>query len=152
VLRGVLEIPGEDTMPIVWRDAFSIGYKQIDNDHRHLIDLINDVETALTGEHTLSRLYNAIDDLTAYTRRHFSFEERLMIEASYAHYDLHKVAHLELIEPLKQAAQPILDLKEGDAHTTLAVPEEARDVLVGLLRHWLVDHIIKEDMQLKSVL
>lgn len=139
-------------MPITWRDAFSVGYKQIDNDHRHLIDLINDVESALTGEHALSRLVNAIEDLASYTRRHFSFEERLMVDAAYANYDMHKLAHLELIEQLKQAAQPILDMKEGGAHTTLEVPQEARDALVGLLRHWLVDHIIKVDMQLKSVL
>jgi hemerythrin len=43
-------------------------------------------------------------------------------------------------------------MKNGDAHSTLDVPQEARDALVGLLRHWLVDHIIKVDMQLKSVL
>jgi hemerythrin len=75
-----------------------------------------------------------------------------MVDVAYAHYDMHRLAHLELIEQLKQAAQPILDMKNGDAHSTLDVPQEARDALVGLLRHWLVDHIIKVDMQLKSVL
>lgn len=139
-------------MPIVWRDAFSIGYRQIDNDHRHLLDLINIVEVALTSEQALSKLLNAIDDLAAYTRQHFTFEERLMVDARYANYETHKAAHLELIEQLRQAAKPIQDLAQGAALTTLAVPEEARDALVGLLRHWLVDHIIKEDMQLKSVL
>lgn len=139
-------------MPLVWRDAFSIGYKQIDNDHRHLLDLINIVEFSLTSEQALSKLLNAIDDLAAYTRQHFALEERLMAAAMYANYERHKAAHLELIAQLKQAAKPIQDLAHGESHTTLAVPEEARDALVGLLRHWLVDHIIKEDMQLKSVL
>lgn len=138
-------------MPIVWRDAFSIGYRQIDNDHRHLLDLINIVEGALTGEQALTKLLNAIDDLT-YTRQHFALEERLMMEAMYPGIDRHKAAHLELIEQLRQAAKPIRDLKAAEPLSTLAVPEEARDALIGLLRHWLVDHIIKEDMQLKSVL
>lgn len=139
-------------MPLVWRDAFSIGYKQIDNDHRHLLDLINIVEFALTSEQALGKLLNAIDDLAAYTRQHFTLEERLMAAAGYVNYESHKAAHLELIDQLKQAAKPIQDLAHGEAQTTLAVPEQARDALVGLLRHWLVDHIIKEDMQLKSVL
>lgn len=139
-------------MPLVWRDALSIGYKQIDNDHRHLLDLINIVESALTSEQALSKLLNAIDDLAAYTRQHFAFEERLMAATLYANIETHKAAHLELIDQLKHAAKPIQDLAHGEARTTLAVPEEARDAMVGLLRHWLVDHIIKEDMQLKSVL
>ena len=139
-------------MPIVWRDTFSIGFRQIDDDHRRLLELINIIEAAFTGEQALSKLLNAIDDLAAYTRRHFAFEERLMIEASYANYEAHKLAHLELIEQLKQAAEPILNMRGGESATTLAVSEEARDALVGLLRHWLVDHIIKEDMQLKAVL
>ncbi|MCX7163125.1 MAG: bacteriohemerythrin [Betaproteobacteria bacterium] len=147
-----LQFPRENVMPILWRDAFSIGFRQIDNDHRHLLDLINAIEAALTVEQAMSKLHNAIDDLAAYTRRHFAFEERLMIEASYVNYEWHKAAHQELIEQLKQAAEPILSMRGGDSNTTLAVPAEARDALVGLLRHWLVDHIIKEDMQLKSVL
>ena len=139
-------------MPLVWRDAFSIGYKQIDTDHRHLIDLINMVELSLTGEHPLGKLLDAIDDLFAYTRKHFAFEERLMVFANYANYEWHKAAHLELIEQLKQVAKPVQDLAHGESRSTLAVPEEARDALVGLLRHWLIDHIIKEDMRLKAVL
>ena len=139
-------------MPLVWRAALSIGYRQIDSDHRHLFDLINIVEVALTSEHALSKLLNAIDDLAAYTRQHFTFEERLMFDAAYANCEGHKAAHLELIEQLRLAAKPIQDLAQGAALTTLAVPEEARDAMVGLLRHWLVDHIIKEDMQLKSML
>ena len=139
-------------MPLVWRDALSTGYRQIDSDHRHLFDLINIVEVALTSEHALSKLLNAIDDLAAYTRQHFTFEERLMLDAKYANYARHKEAHLTLIEQLKQVAKPIQELADGEAHTTLAVPEEARDAMVGLLRHWLVDHIIKEDMRLKAVL
>ncbi|MBI5901252.1 MAG: hemerythrin family protein [Rhodocyclales bacterium] len=139
-------------MPIVWRDAFSIGYKQIDLDHRHLLDLINVVEAALTSEHALSKLLNAIDDLMEYTRRHFTFEERLMADAVYPHFERHKAGHLELIEQLKQAAAPIKVLAAGEAQMTSAVPEAARDALVALLRHWLVDHIIKEDMQLKPFL
>ncbi|MBI5108220.1 MAG: hemerythrin family protein [Rhodocyclales bacterium] len=139
-------------MPIVWRDAFSIGYRQIDDDHRHLLDLINIVEGVLTGEYALGRLFDAIDDLATYTRQHFALEERLMMAAMYPGIDRHKAAHRELIEQLQKAAKPIRELKAAEPLSTLTIPEEARDALVGLLRHWLVDHIIKEDMQLKSVL
>lgn len=139
-------------MPIVWRDAFSIGHDLIDSDHRHLLTLINTVEDVLTMEQPQGKLLAAIDELGTYTKEHFAREESLMINVQYARYDKHKAAHLELIEQLNQAAKPIRDLGDGVSPPTVAVPQEARDGLIGLLRHWLVDHIIKEDMQLKPLL
>ncbi len=139
-------------MPIVWRDAFNTGNQSIDADHRHLLTLINTVENALTVEQPLGRLLTAIDKLEAYTREHFAREERLMIDLQYAKYDRHKAAHLELIEQLNHAAKPIRELGDGASQSTGTIPADVRDDLVGLIRHWLVDHIIKEDMLLKPLL
>ena len=139
-------------MPIVWRNAFSIGDPSIDANHRHLLVLINAVENVLKIEQPLSLLLTALDELEAYTREHFAREELLMINLQYARYDGHKAAHLELIEQLNDAAKPIRELGDGASQSTLAVPEDVRDNLIGLIRHWLVDHIIKEDMLLKPLL
>jgi hemerythrin len=159
--RAALERPGEwvdppyqwkITMTLLWRDALSVGNDQIDSDHKCLLALINAVEVLLTAENPLSDLCAALDKLADYTHHHFAREERLMISLHYLKYDAHKHAHGELISQLDEAAKPVKDLPEDPNQTTSKIPEEARSKLVALLRHWLLDHIIKEDMLLKPLL
>jgi hemerythrin len=75
-----------------------------------------------------------------------------MLALRYARYDQHKLAHARLIEQLDQAAKPLQELGAVLSATAAALPEEIRDSLVGLLRHWLLDHIMDEDMQYKPLL
>lgn len=139
-------------MPIVWRDALSVGNDLIDADHRHLLSLINTVEDLLTTDRPRTDLLEAIDHLGNYTDFHFRREEQIMLRVQYAKYDDHKQAHGRLIEQLKQATQPILTPLEEVSPTTAGLPEETRDNVVELLRHWLVDHILKDDLKLKPLL
>ncbi len=139
-------------MPIVWRDAWSVGNDLIDAHHRHLLTLINTVEDLLTTDRPRTELLEAIAQLGNYTDFHFRREEQIMLLVQYAKYDDHKQAHGRLIEQLKQATQPILTPLEEASPTTAGLPEETRDNVVGLLRHWLVAHILKEDFKLKPLL
>lgn len=139
-------------MPIVWRNALNIGNDLIDADHRHLLSLINRVEELLTTDRPRHDLLEAIDQLSDYTDFHFRREEQIMLHLQYSRYDDHKKAHGRLIEQLKQATKSILTPDEEAPETTAGLPEEARDRMVDLLRHWLVEHILKEDMKLKPLL
>lgn len=139
-------------MPIVWRDALSVGNDLIDADHRHLLSLINKVEELLTTDRPRHDLLEAIKQLSDYTDFHFRREEQIMLQLQFSRYDDHKQAHGRLIEQLKIATRPILIADDGAASTTAGLPDEARDKMVELLRHWLVEHILREDMKLKPLL
>lgn len=136
-------------MSIVWREALATGNEIIDKDHQRLIELINCVMDALKANQPVGRLKGAMDDLDRYTREHFAREEEMMLARSYARYDSHKAAHLSLMGQLSVAAKPIYALNP-DGSEVLA--EEIKSGLVQLLRHWLLDHIIKEDLMLKPIL
>lgn len=139
-------------MTILWRDALSVGNDRIDSDHQHLIALINTLQQILTNDSPMADLQKVIDELRAYTHAHFAWEERMLITLSYARYDQHKHAHLELIEQLSQATKPVREIDQTQCPTTAGLPEEVRENLIALLRHWLLDHIVKEDMQFKPLL
>lgn len=151
-MPGIDNQPWDTTMTIVWRDALSVGNDSIDADHRFLLSLINRLEQVLTTDQPSADLLAAIDRLRNYTHEHFGREERIMLNLAYAKYDVHKHAHGELIEQLEQVTRPIRELGESMPATTANLPAAMRDGVIELLRHWLLDHILKEDLKLKPLL
>jgi len=139
-------------MPIVWRDALSVDRGVIDEDHRHLIDLMNLVESILTEDRTLGDLRKALDRLEVYTCRHFAREEKIMISRHYAKVVDHKALHIGLVEELDDAAKPARGEGESGARVSQVLGEDDIAKLIGLLKHWLIDHIVKEDLRLKAFL
>jgi len=130
-------------MPVMWRNQMSVGNDRIDQDHRYLLCLINTIEFALsTGEHS-DILVTALDQLDYYTKDHFSREERLMIKISYPKYPDQKQAHELLISQLSEIRQKILTVQENPDMRGI-IPD-----ITELLRNWLLDHVLKDDMLMK---
>lgn len=131
-------------MPIVWREQMSIGNHMIDMDHRLLICKINTIELALLapGEEMVN-LSMALDDLLEYTEVHFKREEKLQMAMSYPKYDDHKFQHQQLVNRLKEIKEQILGIN-GPSQLSEKAPK-----LTKLLRDWLMDHVLTEDMKLK---
>lgn len=133
-------------MSLVWRKQLSIGDKAIDTDHKYLICLINTVElTMRTTEHR-DLLPTTLEQLVEYTHEHFEREESIMLSMRYARYDQHKLQHQLLIRDLI-AIQKNIETK-GDGEFS---PEECA-AIGTLFRHWLLDHLVKEDLLLKPIL
>ena len=80
-------------MALQWRNALSVGNEMIDNDHKKLFALINEVEVALSGDNPVAEALGAIDGLATYTQEHFFREESIMINLRYVKFDHHKNAH-----------------------------------------------------------
>ena len=139
-------------MPIVWRDALCVDHGVIDNDHRHLIDLINAIEHTVTADGSIRQLQAALDQLALYTGQHFSREEDILISHHYARFDDHKAQHIRLIEELADAARPVRAVTDIDSPISAVLAAEDVGKLTELLRHWLLDHIIKEDLKIKPLL
>lgn len=134
------------------RSALRVGSEQIDEEHEHLISLVNKAEELLAVDQSVAALREAIDRLWEYTQDHFAREESIMINLGYARYDQHKKVHVELIEQLRLCTQPIREMGDALPDNTSQLSKTIRDPLKAFLRHGLVDHILKSDMQLKPLL
>ena len=122
---------------IEWTDKLSVGNEAIDNDHKHLIKLIN-AYARVVGNKNYDLLGPAFDSLEEYANEHFIREETLMEAVHYPHRASHRDAHNELLKSVREMHQQI------DEHKNVHVDE-----LSAFLHDWLIEHVVKEDMQLK---
>ncbi len=114
---------------MTWKDEYAIGIEAIDRDHKQLLALINHVLAAQlcrTGP-TFER--QALNELVAYTQRHFELEETLMREHGYADYEGHKAQHDQM------ATQIRLISRRYDEQGGAALGELAKYLQLWLLQH-----------------
>jgi hemerythrin len=82
-------------MPIIkWEDDFSVGVKEIDAQHKKIIDIINKVyEMIRDNNFDNADIQQILKDLQDYADRHFSTEEIYFREFDYEKTDSHIGAH-----------------------------------------------------------
>lgn len=131
-------------MPLQWRKQMSVGNLIIDQDHRYLLCLVNLVEFALHHPEERDHLKGALEQLAEYTREHFAREERIQYAIRYPHYIDHKMAHQKLFGRLEELAERIL------AEEAASIVQDNAAEITQLLRDWLLDHVLKEDMLMKQ--
>ncbi|GHD56687.1 bacteriohemerythrin [Jeongeupia chitinilytica] len=120
--------------PLVeWHDGLSVGIQEIDEQHKVLVDLLNELYDAIREHHGREASVAILARLADYTRIHFTVEESLMRILGYPEYDEHKVHHESLIAQLQAFQQRVAD---GDAITF---------ELLHFLRNWLTKHIQEGD-------
>ena len=88
-------------MTIAWRDAMNTGDPTIDADHRHLVDLINAFEAAMSGSHIdHKRIARVLLGLVEYTGEHFKREEDIQLAVRYPYHDSHRRSHRDVLKKL----------------------------------------------------
>ena len=126
---------------IEWKDSYSVGIDSIDQQHKKLLNLINQLQTAVdysTGEEFERE---ALDELVDYTKTHFSYEEGLMKDNDYPDFEQHKAQH----ENMFHKVQEVLAEYEKDQDTAMSNAVE-------YLKDWLINHINGTDKQYSSYL
>ncbi|MCF6283486.1 MAG: bacteriohemerythrin [Candidatus Polarisedimenticolaceae bacterium] len=120
---------------IDWSDELSVGIEEIDEQHKVLLNLINQMHVAIHNRHGSEAVQSTLSELIEYTRIHFAVEESLMRILNYSGYAEHQVQHQELLEH-------VLDLQKKVASGKTAICFE----LMHFLKTWLTRHILEEDM------
>ena len=126
---------------LVWTNALSVHVKEIDEDHRRLIDLFNILNHSVAGGDAEEYVEAVMDELISCTVWHFKHEERLMLKYGYNGLSDHRSEHEALIESAKELQQNLL--QEGKQ----LVSED-----IMFLEHWLTGHIFGADMDLGAYL
>ncbi len=126
---------------VVWNDEYSVGIKQIDEDHQKLLNLINQFQTAVYYNTGKRFEQESLDELVNYTRTHFAREEKLMQDHDYPDFDAHLAQHKAMIAKVDQFIQAHRD----NGHKAL---QDTADYL----RDWLINHINGTDKKYSEYL
>ncbi len=119
---------------VQWKDEYSVGIEVIDNDHKRLLNLINQLETAAHYQTDATFEKEALDALVDYTKTHFTREEGLMEQYDYPQFEVHKKEH----ETMIAAVNEYLAAYERDRQGTI-------ESMINFLRDWLIKHINGSD-------
>lgn len=121
---------------VVWKDSYSVGIKSLDDDHKRLINLLNQFITAYDYVMDESFERDALSNLLDYTRYHFEREELMMESAGYPDVEAHKAQHVKMMEKVETFVT-IYDVKG----------HEALNEITEFLSDWLIKHINGTDKQ-----
>ncbi|MDR0666555.1 MAG: bacteriohemerythrin [Campylobacteraceae bacterium] len=120
-----------------WDSSYDIGIEAIDNQHRKIVQYINELHEAFVLNDK-SIVKNTLSHITDYIISHFSFEEELMREAQFPQFIRHKSIHDNFVSNIGRYK---IAFNEG------------RDItgqLMAELQIWLTHHILHEDKAYKE--
>lgn len=127
---------------IEWTDSFATGVDEIDEQHRILVNTLNDANAKLADGADLDYLEEITQDLLSYALYHFETEEELMQEYGYAgahaaDMDLHLRQH-------RGFSSKVVAVRDNLRAGVAIAPKD----LIGFLNNWLVNHILNTDKKL----
>ena len=122
---------------IVWTDQMSVGVKLLDNDHKKLVLLINQLHDGLMTGRAKLGLERIFQGLVSYTRVHHAHEEQLLVEAGFQDSVAHKQEHESTIERAVE-----LQMRFNSSEELAAELE-----VINQLREWLFRHIQGSDQE-----
>lgn len=120
---------------IRWKDHYSIGYKDIDAQHRVLLDLLNELIDLIDLGGPPEQVSSIFRRLCDYALLHFSNEERYLKTAGYPDLGAQETNHATFVHQL-------LAFNEAYDASDPRLLAETR----SFLRHWFLDHILNTDM------
>ncbi len=124
-----------------WKPSYSVKVVAMDNQHKKLFDLVNELHEAMGSGHGKDVAGDVLYRLIDYTVHHFSAEERLMEKHKYPQLPAHRAAHKALTDKV------VAFKKEFDAGTGNVTLE-----LMTFLQEWLRSHIQTIDQRYSDFL
>ncbi len=129
-------------MTIEWRDKMSVDGGPIDEDHRHLIEIINQLEREAPYFTTSEDALEILHTLKFYCKTHFKREEDLQLHSSYTFHDAHAKEHKDLLHTLNHIIEETRTCDDKDIKKIGAEMAE-------LLKNWLINHVLNSDLRMK---
>lgn len=125
----------ETPWAIKWSAALSMSHPEIDAEHRHFIDLINKLNSAIVYRKGKLEVEQILKQVLEDAIAHFTHEEQLFVMKKYPLRQEHSQIHAELVDRFRQAFMVI--------H---ASSFDREWIELGLsLKNQFLDHILNED-------
>jgi hemerythrin len=121
-----------------WSPTFSVGIRLIDEQHKELLNLTNDLFNHCIGDEAAEKAYFAkvIHEAVNYVKIHFSTEEKIMLKTNFSGYLDHKREHDAFV---LMVVDQIQAFKEGKKFNLT--------VFTKFLKNWILTHIALKDKQ-----
>lgn len=126
---------------IEWSDVFSVNIKLIDEQHKQLFRIINDLHSAWKENRPSEAIGNIFSGLVEYTDKHFKQEEELFSKYGYPETPSHMDAHRALVGKA-------VEIKDKFTKGQLKVDAE----VMNFLKNWLNNHILRVDKKYSAFL
>jgi len=132
-------------MLLMWTENLSVGVKDLDDDHKQLIAMINNLHTEIeavgaTGKLNRKTIEKALRRLHDYTKGHCEREELYFFQTGYPCQESHRQEHLKLIEMLAGMTERFHDSTS---------PQDATEIMQSVY-DWVTGHIYVTDRQYSS--
>lgn len=125
---------------IKWKKEFSVGIKKLDNQHKKIIKILNQLLIIGPPQHEKGgnekEIEEILDNLHGYIREHFRTEEEYMLKYNYPGYDKQKEEHNNFIDRLCEFEKEHL---KGHRLVTINI--------FNFVWDWFSQHILKLDKQ-----
>jgi hemerythrin len=120
-----------------WKTEYSVGIASVDDEHRDMIDMINDVYAKLGDAPDGATIESGLEEIFTSISLHFALEERLMRDSNYGEYEDHKEDHEELLDEIRD----LMDIFAADS-------KEGARALELRLSDWFAKHFSSFDARL----
>lgn len=144
MMIGKMPATEESSDPFAFTSKYMTGIGLIDEEHRHLFDIIRETNDLIHAEFLHDKydeIMRLLTELKDYTEFHFSDEEALMERMQYPELEAQKRAHSAFVEKLV----------EIDLHDLDEMDDNQQDYLLDLIRfllNWLTNHILGCDCRI----
>jgi len=117
-----------------WTQEYSVHNELLDSHHEKLFEMLNKTYEYVMTSPDLDCVLPMVDELSEYTRYHFTSEEQHMREIGFSGLSGHIEKHREFTHTIEALRSRYHD---NDL-------EVARELII-LLGEWLLCHVLKED-------
>lgn len=122
-------------MPYIsWKNSFNIGISVIDDQHKKLVEIINELYEAQRLGTSQSIINDVLIKMEDYTKYHFDMEEEMQHANKYPEIMQHKIEHREFIDKLTLFKR---DSKKNNLLLSLKT--------IDYLKDWTINHILGSD-------
>lgn len=119
-------------MAIVWFDIYEVGIKEIDDQHKHFVEKLNELYLSI-GEKDPKKYKIILHDVVSYALEHFATEEKYFDQFKYEGASEHKAEHAKLLRDLSKFTKDE-DIKLGFD-------------FLDYLESWLHEHLAQQDQK-----
>ncbi|MCE5182396.1 MAG: bacteriohemerythrin [Betaproteobacteria bacterium] len=128
---------------LVWnKNQHGVGIALIDEQHRQIIDRVNQIANAVAMEAKSDALKEMLEDMLIFACEHFAVEERLMAEHGYPDMENHIQEHLRMYQQLSNLVKTVLR----------ATGRNKAALVSAYLSDWAERHILQADKELGGFL
>ena len=136
-------VPAHNAAPyrfrlLAWQDAYACGVDVLDEQHRDLLERINDLANELLILKEGSGLLEAYEGLVAAATHHFQTEEALLGNSNRSLSGRHADQHTKLLADLKALRDEL--------------PKRRLCLTLAYLSNWLLQHVVGSDQRLAAAL